>query len=61
MPFKVRMGSLIIVATSAPDVLKIIAASTCAKTEIAVTDLDDRPIDPEKLKDDLTHAKSDAD
>jgi hypothetical protein len=60
MPFKVKMGSLIIVATSAPDVLKIIAASTFAKNEIAVTDLDGHPIDPEKLKDDFTLAKSNA-
>ena len=60
MPFKVKMGSLIIVATSAPDVLKIIAASTFAKSEIAVTNLDGRPIDPEKLKDDLMPAKSNA-
>jgi hypothetical protein len=60
MPFKVKMGSVIIVATSGPDVLKIIAASTFAKNEIAVTDLDGHPIDPEKLKDGLTLAKSNA-
>ena len=49
MPYKVKMGSLVVVAKSVSDALKIVDASSFPKSQITVTDLDGNPVDLEKL------------